>query len=198
MLTNLSTLWADGRYAARLLAKYPGFTFITVLSLALAIGANTAIFSMANELLFARLAVPRAQELRSLVQMNHTNAGVSIWNGSSGERDGFAETSAFPYPIFRLMARADAHLFGYQGISNITLTGAGEPRAVAVQMVTGNFYSGMQVRPVLGRALLASDDHVDAGAPAASTARSPRLSALTSQASPAPTTSRFPRTCSSR
>ncbi len=165
MLPLLSNFWADGRYAARLLAKNPGFTCITVLSLALAIGANTAIFSMANELLFARLAVPRAQELRSLLQMNHSGTGVSIWNGSANEHDGVSECSAFPYPLFRVMAQARPHLFGYQGISNITLTGAGEPRAVAVQMVTGNFYSGMQVRPALGRALLESDDHVDAGAP---------------------------------
>lgn len=60
----IESLWEDLRYAVRILRKSPGFTAVAVASLALAIGANTTIFSYANQVLFVRLGVPHPEQLR--------------------------------------------------------------------------------------------------------------------------------------
>jgi hypothetical protein len=63
-LRRIDEFWADLLYATRILCKSPGFTAIAVASLALAIGANTTIFSYANQVLFVRLGVPHPEQLR--------------------------------------------------------------------------------------------------------------------------------------
>ncbi len=75
-----TTSWCDLRYAARILRKSPGFTAIAVGSLALAIGANTTIFSVANEMLYERLGVPHPEQLRLLAFRGDKNVVVhSTW-----------------------------------------------------------------------------------------------------------------------
>src|SRR5271154_7244675 len=72
--------WEDLRYGVRILRKSPGFTSIAVASLALAIGANTTIFSVANEMLYERLAVPHPEQLQLLAFNGDKNAVVhSTW-----------------------------------------------------------------------------------------------------------------------
>ena len=163
-------VWADLRYGARLLRRSPGFTVVTVLSLALAIGANSAIFSAANELLFARLGVPHAAELRSVnVVSDSRGMDSDSWNSyGSGLGNGLREINVVTYPEFQLLSRETTllqPLFGYQTLSNVAMTGVGSALPVAVEMVSGQFYSQMGVRPVLGRPLGPADDHVDRGAP---------------------------------
>src|SRR5271170_4334168 len=76
----LDDLWCDLRYAARILRKSPGFTAIAVGSLALAIGANTTIFSIANEMLYERLGVPHPEQLRLFTLTGDKNVAVhSSW-----------------------------------------------------------------------------------------------------------------------
>jgi hypothetical protein len=73
-------LWGDLQYGARILRKSPGFTSIAVVSLALAIGANTSIFSLANQLLYARLGVPHPEQLRLLTVFGDDHSAVhSSW-----------------------------------------------------------------------------------------------------------------------
>ncbi len=168
------TILADIRYAHRLLAKNLGLTAIIVISLALAIGANTAIFSMANELLFARLSVPRAVELRSVFVVHDMHGGgQSSWNSYGDSVGGLSERDVLSYPAFQLLLRQQTSepLFGYQNLFYVSMNGtgneAGNPQAVSVQMVSGSFYGQMEVRPMLGRPLGPTDDHVDRGAPLA-------------------------------
>ena len=77
-------LWSDLRYAVRILRKSPGFTAIAVSSLGLAIGANTTIFSVANELLYEQLGVPHPEELRlftGAIGDEHHTAVHDSWGG---------------------------------------------------------------------------------------------------------------------
>jgi predicted permease len=165
-------VWGDLRYGARLLRRSPGFTVVTIASLALAIGANSAIFSAANELLFSRLGVPHARELRSLsIVTDARSIGFDGWNSYGNDLgNGLSDTDVITYPEFRMISREQTALqplFGYQTLSYVTMTGAGTALPVTVQTVSGNFYPQMGVQTILGRALGPSDDHVDQGVPLA-------------------------------
>ena len=93
-------LWADLHYAARVLRKSPGFTAIAVASLALAIGANTTIFSVANEILYERLGVPHPEQLQLLTSTGDEHVVVhdtwGSWDQLPGGRTRF---DAFSYPV---------------------------------------------------------------------------------------------------
>ncbi len=172
-LRPLDELVADLRYGLRLLRKSPGFAATAVCSLGLAIGANAAIFSTANELLFARLGVPRAAELRSVEEVRDVSHGGDwdTWNSAGTKEGGLLRLDTFSYPAFRAIARQMEQrglmLLGYQDAPNITMSGAGEARAVSVELVSGSYYGVMEMQPTLGRALGLADDRVDQGAPLA-------------------------------
>src|ERR1700679_803398 len=95
-------LGADLRYGLRMLRKSPGFTAVAVASLALAIGANTTIFSVAKQLLYDRLDVPRAADLR-LLSRTGTEKHVavhSIWGDYDPLPGGLRASTAFSYPAY--------------------------------------------------------------------------------------------------
>jgi predicted permease len=157
-------LGADLRYAARLLRKSPGFTAIAVTSLALAIGANTAIFSIAKQLLYDRLNVPHAAELRLFtwvgpkghVAVHHT------WGNWDPLPGGLVTSASFSYPVYlqlRAQNRSLGDLFAFKetGMNATILSTA---QRVRVAMVSGNYYAQLEVRPQLGRAIQSSDDVV--------------------------------------
>src|SRR6059058_4670400 len=124
--------------AARVLRKSPGFTFVAATSLALAIGANTTIFSVAKQLLFERLDVPNAANLRLLTS---TDAN-------------------FSYPVYEQL-RAQNQVLGdllafHATAANAT---AGEnAERVLLHEVSGNYYAVLGVHPQLGRAIGPGDD----------------------------------------
>lgn len=164
----IASVLADLAYAWRLLRRNKGFTAITVLSLALAIGANSAIFSTANELLFARLDVPHSRQLRKLEYVVKGHSPIHSYWGE-GENDtgstGISKSEEFPYPLYQRLAGADPSIFAYKHEDNATVSVAGESRVVPVEMVSGSYFNGMQVTPVLGRSITAADDRVQDGGP---------------------------------
>ena len=103
-------LWGDLQYGARILWKSPGFTSIAVVSLALAIGANTSIFSLANQLLYARLGVPHPEQLRLLTVIASEHSVVhSSWGSVSPAPGGGTRFDSFTYPIYQQL-RKESHV----------------------------------------------------------------------------------------
>jgi len=156
-------LWADLRHAQRMLRKSPGFTVVAVSSLALAIGANTAIFSSAKQVLFDRLRVPHPEQLRLLGWYdNNRNAIHNMWGDNDTRPDGALTSSVFSYPVYRELHTHNSmmqDMFAFkEDWMNATIRG--NARRVQVEMVSGNYYAGLGVLPQLGRSILEADDAV--------------------------------------
>ena len=160
-LASWDAMLADLRYAVRLLKKDLGFTSIAVLSLALAIGANTTIFSAAKQLLYDRLQVPDASQLRLLAWVGdaHRVAVHSSW-GDWDINSGVLRSSIFSYPVYQQLRQQNrllGDLFAFKNAqANAVVRGA--PSRVSCELVSGNYYTEMRVRPILGRAILPADD----------------------------------------
>jgi putative ABC transport system permease protein len=150
-LPALEIFTQDLRYALRTLRKNAGFTTIAVLTLALGIGANTAIFGIVNAVLLRPLPFP---ESRRIVAVYQTMEQAGIF------RNGIS------YPNFSDW-QEQSHCF--QGIgayhsTQLTLTGAGEPESIPAAVVTSGLFTVLGVHPIAGRLLTATDDSPGAGA----------------------------------
>ena len=135
----IASSWLDLRYAARSLRKQPRFTIAIVLTLALGIGANTAIFSLVNGTLLARLPVPERDRL------------VYVTRGDGG---------TFAYPHYEALRDGSEMLDGLAAWGEIVVSMNAGDAAELVQgyIVTGNFFDVMRVTPGGGRLLTAADD----------------------------------------
>jgi predicted permease len=158
-----STVFQDVRYGLRVLGKSPGFTAIAATSLALAIGANTTIFSLAKSLLYDRLGVSHADELRMLRWYGGDSAVHLIWGDFNPAPGGEGLTSTvFSYPIYQQLRQhnhAMQDLLAYNEDSmNATIRGNAQRAVVA--MVSGNYYSVLGTRAQLGRGIQQTDDAV--------------------------------------
>ena len=145
----LEELLQDLRYGTRMLRKNPGFTLVAVLTLALGIGANTALFSVINGVLLSPLPYPNANRIVSMFQ----------------DKPNFPKGS-ISYPNF-LDWRQDNHCFeliaGYRW-SDGDIRGAGEPETVHAQRVSATFFPILGVTPILGRNFSEDEDRRGAGA----------------------------------
>jgi predicted permease len=141
----MRTLLEDLRYAARMLLKNPGFTVVAVLTLALGVGANTAIFSMVDWLLLRPLPVKDPQQLTVL----------AFQQGQAG----FLQNT-FSVPEFRdirnQMEKPYSDVLAYQ-IGMDGFSENGRPDRVVTAYVSGNFFSGLGLQPQLGRLILPSE-----------------------------------------
>jgi predicted permease len=159
----LDELSADLRYAVRLLRKSPGFTAVAATSLALAIGANTAIFSLAKSLLYDRLNIPHPNQLRLFRWTGDDKAAThSIWGDFNPAPNHGTTSSSFPYPVYVEMSKHPAGVESLAAFKDdgMNATIRGTARRVNVCMVSGNYYSAIEVRPQLGRPIQPSDDAV--------------------------------------
>lgn len=146
--TSLERLWQDLRYAVRMLRNTPAFTAVALLSLALGIGANTAIFSLLNAVILRLLPVPDPQQL---VQFTYTfpSNGPENWN------------SYFGYPHlerFRAQAGTLSGIFGGVNLNRVNVGWRGSAGLAQCDAYTGNFFSVLGVSPQRGRLFVAGDD----------------------------------------
>ena len=158
---SFSNVFQDVRYGLRVLVKSPGFTAIAIASLALAIGANTTIFSVAKSMLYDRLGVPHPEQLRMLYwQAAGQSAVQSVWGDFDSSPEGGSKGSSFSYPVYRELSAHNQvmqELVTFQG-DGMNATIGGTARRVQAEMVSGNYYSGLNVRPQLGRPIEPSDE----------------------------------------
>jgi predicted permease len=138
----MNTLLQDIRYTLRQLRKSPGFTFTAVLTLALGIGANIAVFSVVNTLLLRPLPFPNSQQLVRIHQKN-PKAGESTMTYSTDAMQEFQRAN-------RSFQQVTGY-FAFSGPDNVKLTGQGQPQPITGMMVAGNFISTLGVTPILGR-----------------------------------------------
>lgn len=154
-------LIGDLRYSTRLLCKSPGFTLIAVGSLALGIGANTAIFSFAKRVLLDSLPVRDPQQLRLLTWVSgHEQPVPPVWGDVNSTPNGLTSPS-FSYPVLEeLRKKTDVFedLIAFKDIEEMTATIDGHAQVVASGMISGNAFEALGVRPVLGRLLMPADD----------------------------------------
>jgi predicted permease len=174
--TWLDRLLLDLRYAARRLRQSPGFTTVAALTLALGIGANTAIYSFMDALLLRSLPVPDPQSLVVLKWhiSNITDEGPiggrSVVHSRSGSSYGVPKlgltAGIFPYPAFELFQNNDAPfstLFAYYPARRLNVIVKGQAEIDKGEYVSGAYFSGLEVAPVAGRLIAPDNDR--AGAP---------------------------------
>lgn len=141
----------DLLYAVRLLRKHPGFTAVAVLSLALGIGANTAVFSVINTILFRPLPVERPEQLVYL------NAG----------RDGNGTTMSYPdYRDYRDRNNVLSGLMAFR-ISPISFSQGGANARIWGYLASGNYFQELGIQAILGRTFIPDDDRTPGGHPVA-------------------------------
>ncbi len=136
----------DLRYAIRSLLRTPGFAIVAMLTLAIGIGANTAMFTVANAVLWRPLPYPHPEQL---VQIWETNP-LKHWTQAVASPANFADWQKQNTVFSGMAAYIGANKQGI-GDSDVFLTGSGEPLRLKVCVVTGNLFDVLRVKPLLGR-----------------------------------------------
>jgi putative ABC transport system permease protein len=135
----MQALWQDLRYGARLLAKKPGFTFVIVLTLALGIGANTAIFSAAEAIFFRALPYNEAEQLLYL---------TSSFPGNTRGGDNF---SYLDFADLQAQQKVFDAVAAYHDFTPLALSGTGEPVQLTANFVSASYFEMFRARTGLGR-----------------------------------------------
>jgi predicted permease len=143
----METLWQDLRYGLRMLAKNPAFTAIAIITLALGIGANTALFSVVNAVLLNPMPYPHSEELVALHESkpNFDRGSISYPNFFDWQKDNHT-----------FAAMAISRGFGF------SLTGLGEAEQVNARFISSDYFSLLGVNPVIGRNFAPGEDRIGA------------------------------------
>ncbi|MGC1621068.1 MAG: ABC transporter permease, partial [Candidatus Acidiferrum sp.] len=143
----MRALFQDVRFAIRLLLKNPAFAAVSIITLALGIGANTAIFSVINAILLRPLPYPQAERLVLLSEFSEQvpNMSISMANFDDWRKQNTVFESMMPYQN-----------------DDVVLTGRGEPERLHLRRVTAGITQTLKVPLILGRALAPEDDKVGA------------------------------------
>jgi predicted permease len=160
-------LMQDVRYAVRTMLRNPAFTALAALSLALGIGANSAIYSFMDAVVMRWLPVRDPGSLALLQWHSKGRNGESVVQGASGHFDDDGKLGLvggiFPYPAYeelRKSTRVFASLIAYHPTRTLTVLTGGDAEVATGEYVSGNFFGGLGVAPEAGRLFVEDDDRI--------------------------------------
>jgi len=156
----MGTILQDLRYGARVLLKKPGFTLIAIATLALGIGANTAIFSLFDQVMLRRLPVEKPDELVVLRSPGPMRGHVSSDSDSA---------TSFSVPMYKALREKNEVFSGLLARYAIPLSVSfsGQTERASGEVVSGNYFDVLGVRPAMGRVFSLEDDKQAGGHPVA-------------------------------
>jgi len=163
-------LGQDLSYALRTMINNPTFNLLAVLSLALGVGANTAIYSFMDSILLRSLPVPNPESLAVLNWHNQSRARDTVVRGGSGTIYDDAKTGKtagiFPFPAFDALKKSEGvfqSVFAYYPTRQVNVMVKGQAELASGEFVSGDYFSGLNVGAAAGRPVIRDDDQ--AGAP---------------------------------
>jgi putative ABC transport system permease protein len=155
----MSNLIQDFRYALRTLRKSAGFSIVAILTLAIGIGASTAIFSLLDQVLLRRLPVQKPEQL--VLLRSPGDVSGSRWG------DGGPEGQTFSYPMFKALREKNEALTGLLAryVTSVSVTYQGDTELAECELVSGNYFEVLGVRPALGRVFSMNDEQAPGANP---------------------------------
>jgi predicted permease len=145
----MESFWQDVRYGLRVLGKSPGFTAIAVLTLALGIGANTAIFSILDPLLLRKLPVHNPDEL--------------VWVNSTGTLGPAEISELLTFQTYREQGSSVfSSVLAFSWVAPYELSAGDRTFSASGELVSGNYFTALGVQPIAGRLFSAADEHAHA------------------------------------
>jgi predicted permease len=156
-------MFQDLRYGLKMLRKSPGFTAVAVLSLALGIGANTAVFSLLDAVLLKMLPVEKPEQLVLFRWLSGNKTMVRSFSGSLDidKTTGLSGSTSFSYPAFEYLHDHNqtlSDIFAFARLEQLNANVNGQSEIAGGQLVTGGYFSGLGVPALLGRTLTKEDD----------------------------------------
>ena len=155
----MSNVIQDFRYALRTLRKSAGFSIVAILTLAIGIGASTAIFSLLDQVLLRRLPVQKPEQL--VVLRSPGDVSGSRWG------DGGPEGQTFSYPMFKALRGKNEALTGLLAryVTSVSVTYQGDTELAECELVSGNYFEVLGVQPALGRVFSMNDEQAPGANP---------------------------------
>src|SRR5215216_5214003 len=163
----MTSFWQDLRYGVQMLVKHPAFTAIAVLTLALGVGANTALFSVVDAVLLKKLPVKDADRLVLFkASWNSEKFGPGSYDGSNriDEATGLNVGTSFPMQTLTRLRQepgALSDIFAFSPM-DVNFNAGGQAEVVSAQAVSGNYYTALGVPALIGRTLTDADDNAAA------------------------------------
>lgn len=160
---SLSVLWSDLRYAVRSLSRTPAFAAAAIMTLAVGVGVNVALFSLFQQILLRPLPVTEPERLVNLSSPGPKLDPQAGLGGAMGSVSGGTDT-VFSYPMFRDLERVQEPFVGiaaHRIVFDVSLSTGERARQVSVMFVSGSYFPLLGLEPALGRLLGSQDDRID-------------------------------------